>query len=103
MLVKKPVRTAKTPREFPGQPRELEPIANFQMEVEAVENPQVIVMAHDTDPEHVRVVIARFAVEELYAGSSMLVAGAKISNDGLIEFIRSLMTIANRRGLLCRL
>lgn len=152
MLVKKPVRTAKTSRAFPGQPAEEritpirstllpqgtfvkllkgeldpakaqeiiaqltgdatpapEPIqargrtaADVEAGIESKDFPQAFVI-DEHHPEHVRVVIAKFAIEDLYQGSSMLVAGAKITNDGLVGFIRSLMTIANRRGLMCPL
>lgn len=156
MLVKKPVRTAKTPRAFPGQPAEMTPrgtmliprdvflaalkgeldpertqeimaclqgtsepksniqiaeaepgdcgveaLGKFEAEIESKDHPQVFVVVDN--PAYVRVVIAKFAVEELCEGSGILVAGAKIPDDQLVGFIRSLMTIAHRRGLVCHL
>ncbi len=158
IAVKKAVRTAKTPRAFPGQPVDIEttprgsllipqevflkllkgeldpertqeimarlqggsaPAADvqigeaepqdggveafgkFEAEVEARAHPQVFVVVDN--PAYVRIVIAKFAIEELCEGSGMLVAGAKITDEQLVLFIRSLMTIAHRRGLVCHL
>lgn len=97
------MRTAKTPRRFPGQPaEEITPRDEFLEHLESKKNPHVLVMEYDGSA-HVRVAIAKFAVEELLPGSNMLVAGAYLDDESLVHLTRSLMTITQRRGLLCHL
>ncbi len=105
-LPRKAVRTARTPRTFPGQPAEESQARSLQSledGLDETDNPKVLLITDVNKPEHVRLAIAKFETQELFPGSNMLVAGVRLTDYELVEFLRSLMTVAMGRGLLCRL